>query len=229
MMVITADGQRVGKVVKVGASDFMVEKGLFFKKDYLCLYDDVQGTAGDELRIARTMGQLRELPKDYWEEGATARTAGPSTSEPTTARPTTGYTQETRVPLAEEKLAAEKTAREKGGVTIHKEVKTETKRVDVPIKKEEVTVSRTAADRPPAPGEATFKESSVSVPVVEEEVEVTKRPVVREEVRATKSSHEEMRSAEAEVRREEARIENRPENKPEYRPDKPGLSGPGRR
>jgi uncharacterized protein (TIGR02271 family) len=57
----------------------------------------------------------------------------------------------------------------------------------------------------------------VRVPVVEEEVEITKRPVVREEVRATKTSHEDMRTAEAETRREEAKIEN-----------KPGLSGPGR-
>lgn len=216
MMVLTADGHRVGKVVKAGASDFMVEKGLFFKKDYLCRNADVQGVAGDELRLGQTMGQLRELPRDYWEEVAAAK--GEPTKAPIKAGATAGYTQETTVPRAEEKLSAEKTVRDKGSVEIHKEVKTETKRIDVPVKKEEVTVTGTAADRPPTPGAATFTESTVSVSVVEEEVEISKRPVVREEVRASKSGHEEMRTAEAQVRREETKGE-----------DKPGLSGPGRR
>jgi uncharacterized protein (TIGR02271 family) len=210
MMVISADGERVGKVIRTDPTSFVVEKGLFFKKDYLCRYDEVRSAYGDELILDRTMSDLRELPREYWEEARAPEPIAPAARG-------AGMAQETKVPLAEERLTAEKTVRPAGEVEIRKEVKTETKHVEVPVKKEEVRVSRTPVERPAEPGEAAFRETEVSIPVTEEEVEISKRPVVKEEVRATKTTHEETRAAEAQTRREEAKVE-----------EKPGYGAPGK-
>lgn len=59
------------------------------------------------------------------------------------------------------------------------------------------------------PGDVRFQEEKVVVPVMEEEVEITKRPMIREEVRVRKTPYEEQRTASAEVRREEAHVEER--------------------
>ncbi len=175
MIVYSADGEKVGKVVGREDGAFVVEKGFFFKKDYLCPFDQVKSISGDEVTLGRTMGELRELPSDYWEGQPVSPGAGH------TGTPATGITEETRMPLSEEQITAEKTRRTAGEVEIKKEVKTETKHVEVPVRKEQVTVTSTQVDRPAAPGEASFKESTVTVPVEEEEVEIHKRPVVRED------------------------------------------------
>jgi uncharacterized protein (TIGR02271 family) len=73
--------------------------------------------------------------------------------------------------------------------------------------REEVRVERVPASASTAASPDAFREETISVPVREEEVEVTKRPRVREEVRVTKTPHVEERRVEGEVRREEARVE----------------------
>ncbi|HEX9400099.1 MAG TPA: DUF2382 domain-containing protein [Anaeromyxobacter sp.] len=55
--------------------------------------------------------------------------------------------------------------------------------------------------------EGEHQEETLRVPVREEDVEVTKRPRVREEVRVSKTARQEERRAEGDVRREEARVE----------------------
>ena len=45
------------------------------------------------------------------------------------------------------------------------------------------------------------------VPVREEEIQVTKRPVVKEEVRISKEAHTEQRDVDETVRREKAKVE----------------------
>jgi uncharacterized protein (TIGR02271 family) len=52
-----------------------------------------------------------------------------------------------------------------------------------------------------------FREEDVTIPVLEEEVEVKKRPVVKEEVRARKETHTEPRDVSGEVRKEDIKIE----------------------
>jgi uncharacterized protein (TIGR02271 family) len=57
------------------------------------------------------------------------------------------------------------------------------------------------------PGEKTFEKESVSMPIHEEEVEIHKRPVVKEEVRLRKERVTEQRAAEADVRKERVEVE----------------------
>jgi uncharacterized protein (TIGR02271 family) len=100
-----------------------------------------------------------------------------------------------------------KVERQTGEVRVHKDVVTEHKQVSVPVTREQVHVERVPAKGTEAPGEAAFKDETFSMPVREEEVEIRKRPVVKEEVRVGRTRRQEERRADADVRREEARIE----------------------
>lgn len=189
MHVRTRDGQKLGKVLAINDDNFIIEKGLLFKKDYTASFDRIEEVAGDEIIYA---------PMSAEQPSSTA--AAPATMENVEA------SGERRIPLAEEELIAEKRRRPAGEVTITKEVVTEEKQVTVPVTREEVVVREGPATGA-SPSEARFEGETVKVPIVEEEVEVQKRPVVRREVRVSKEQHEEQATASAEVRREEAHVE----------------------
>jgi uncharacterized protein (TIGR02271 family) len=112
------------------------------------------------------------------------------------------------MPVAEEELEAVKHERDAGEVRLKKEVVTEHRTIDVPVTKETVRVERVPAtgDRAIA-GSGDFEERTESMPIREEEVEIRKRPVVKEEVRLKKERTVEHRAADADVRREEVRVE----------------------
>ena len=56
-------------------------------------------------------------------------------------------------------------------------------------------------------GEGAFVESTVTIPLHDEEVEIHKRAVVREEVRVTKKTMQEEKTTTTDVRKEEIDIE----------------------
>jgi len=119
---------------------------------------------------------------------------------------TTEHDDELRVQRTEEELRAGTREREAGEVGVSKTVHTERESVEVPTRREEVTV-----DRVPVEGEAStteIGEDEVSVPVTEEEVVVEKRPVVKEEIRIRKDVVEDTEVVEEDVRREEIEIDD---------------------
>jgi uncharacterized protein (TIGR02271 family) len=232
MTVRAADGKKLGKVIECAEGSFVVEKGLFFPKDYSIRYDQVAEVRDDEVYLnvadldlgAESTGTMVANPSTTAVGGslsgaglgAAGTPAGPGAGVGLGAM-TEGFRdesrrdlrgdEEVRVPLAEEQLEAMKVERQTGEVQVHKDVITEHKQISVPVAREEVHVERVPAQGTQAPGEATFKDETISVPVREEEVEIRKRPVVKEEVRVGRTRHQEERRADAEVRREEARIE----------------------
>lgn len=211
MKVRSSDGETLGKVLSLGDSTFIIEKGFFFPKDYEARYDQVSDIRDGEIWVSRSGA---EYGTEY---GAESRLGEERGAELRGA----SATEETRIPLAEEELIAEKRANKAGEVRVTKEVITEQKEISVPVTREEVRVERVPASASTQVEEGAFEERSVSVPVYEEEVEIRKRPVVREEVRVAKTTHEEQERATADVRREEARIEDETETRP-Y-----GGPGPG--
>lgn len=184
LVVRTADGEKLGRIVRCEQDSFIIEKGIFFPTDYVARYDDVADCRGDEVYLKGRVTDLR---------------AG---------RGTSGVQEQVSVPLAEEELSAEKTMKEAGQVRVRKDVRTERKEISVPVTREEVRVERVpTGGRELRPGEATFEEGEVTIPVREEEVEIKKRPVVREEVRVSKTARQEQRQASGEVRKETAELE----------------------
>src|SRR3712207_5351496 len=108
---------------------------------------------------------------------------------------------ELRVQRSEEELRAGTRERDAGALKVRKRVVTERERMEVPTRREEVTV-----DRVPVEGEVTEAEigdEEVRIPVTEEEVVVEKRPVAKEEVRIRKDVFEETEFVGEDLRRED--------------------------
>ena len=113
---------------------------------------------------------------------------------------------ELRVQRTEEELAAGTREREAGAMKVRKRVRTDREQIEVPTRREEVSVERV-----PVSGEATeaeIGEDEVVVPVTEEEVVVGKRAVAKEEVRIRKDVVEDTEVVEEDVRREEIDVED---------------------
>ncbi len=111
-----------------------------------------------------------------------------------------------RVRRTEEELAAGAREVEAGEVRVRKNVRTDRESVEVPTSHEEVSVERV-----PLPGEATeaqIGEAEVVVPVTEEEVVISKRPIVEEEIHIRKKVVEDAEVVEEDVRREEMDVED---------------------
>jgi uncharacterized protein (TIGR02271 family) len=118
----------------------------------------------------------------------------------------TEHDNELRVQRTEEELAAGIREREAGELRVKKNVRTDRESVEVPTRHEEVSVERV-----PLSGEASeaqIGDDEINVPVTEEEVVVSKRPVVKEEVRIRKDVVEDTQIVEEDVRREEIDVED---------------------
>lgn len=201
MKVQSSDGKSLGKVVSCGDASFMIEKGFFFPKDYTAGYDAVARIDRDQVWLTVSAEALQAGIIEA------ASPEVPMTKPAAESSAPAGASAEVRVPLAEEQVSVEKRIREAGRVDIRKEVVTEQKQVTVPVTREEVQVERVPAGPEAQAAEpGAFQSGKVSVPVMEEEVEIKKRPVVREEVRVSKTPRQGEVRAETEVRKEEARI-----------------------
>jgi uncharacterized protein (TIGR02271 family) len=108
----------------------------------------------------------------------------------------------------EEQLNVKKHKEQAGEVTVRKEVHTEHKTIDVPVEREEVVIERHAVSgNQPASGTIAAEGQTIRVPVSEEHVEVTKTPVVKEEVTIGKRKVKETQHVGATVRKEEIKVE----------------------
>lgn len=114
-----------------------------------------------------------------------------------------------KVQLREEQLQATKERVQAGEVNIRKNVVEEQQTVNVPVNREEVYVERNAVNTPvPANTPIGQGDEVIRVPVSEEQVQVTKQPVVTEEINVGKRVVQENQPVTDTVRREEAHIEN---------------------
>src|SRR4029078_7191824 len=144
MFVMGTQGERIGKVIRCDNDTFVVEKGVFFPKDYELRYDHITDVSGGTVRYALTdflRGRDLEAQKP-------AATAGETAVSATAAAGATGAAgaagtaqraersserEEIRIPLLREEIGIEKVARESGHVRINKTVNTEEKRFSVTV------------------------------------------------------------------------------------------------
>jgi uncharacterized protein (TIGR02271 family) len=228
MLVQSTTGEKLGRVIRCDEESFIVEKGLFFPRDHELRYEYVSDIDGDnisyrleEARAPMAAERAWQERKETKERAFAATATPPKPAEPLLTKAAAPLKREERemnremskeeykMRLLEEQLDVEKVNRQVGTVRIHKEVITEEKRLTVPVTREEVIVERFAGKKTePAAGEITFREETIDVPLHEEELRVSKHPVVREEVRVRKVAREEERVASANLRHEEAEIED---------------------
>jgi len=127
----------------------------------------------------------------------TRRSASETTSQPGAER----------VELREEQLDVDKRQVQAGEVRVRKEVVTEQRNIEVPVTREEVVIERHAVSGREASDQTLDDNEEIRIPLMEEEVDVRKRAVVREEVSVGKRKVQETKNVSETVRREEARIE----------------------
>jgi uncharacterized protein (TIGR02271 family) len=114
------------------------------------------------------------------------------------------------VPLYEEELRVEKIAHEAGEVRVKKVVHSEIKNIEVPVTKEEVVIERKTPTGEALPtGEKIFKEEEMRIPVMEEEIRISKHPVEKERVEVRKETTTEKKKVSGEVRSEDIEIEDK--------------------
>jgi len=139
---------------------------------------------------------------------ATATSTGPSPTR-TAATAREGDTIE----LKEERLRAEKRPVETGEVTVRKDVHTETKTMEVPVQREEVVIERHPVQGRAATEGVTADDigagEEIRIPVREEEVNVTKDAVVKEEVKVGKRAVQDTERVSGQVRKEEIKVEQK--------------------
>ncbi len=116
-------------------------------------------------------------------------------------------TNELRVQRSEEEPRVSTREREAGAMKVRKSVRTEREQVRVPKRREEVDIERVPGDGLEAAG-AEIGEEEVVVQVFEEEVVISKRVVLKEEIRIRKVVVEEEEVVEVDLRKEEIDIED---------------------
>jgi len=113
------------------------------------------------------------------------------------------------VQAKEEQLHVSKQSVGAGEVSVRKEVHTEQRTIQVPVKKEEIVIERhNVSGRPVAAGDMKEGEE-IRIPVREEQVHIEKRPVVTEEVSIGKREVEEIRPVTGTVRKEQIKVEKK--------------------
>jgi len=123
MNVLSADGERLGRIIRIEGDSLLIEKGLFFHKDYACSVNNIREVRGDDVILSLSKIQLETAIG-----GATEQTTDD-------ARPSMGVRQDVRVPLKEE-------------VRVSKEAHTEHRDEDETIRREKAKIERDTS--PPA-------------------------------------------------------------------------------
>src|SRR3954447_17407172 len=217
MFVMGTQGERIGKVIRCDDDTFVVEKGVFFPKDYELRYDHITDVSGGTVRYALTDflrgREVEAAAAQPAPRGAAAAAANGATAATAPAKArgdgTSAARDEIRIPLMREEIGIEKVARESGHVRIHKTVHTEEKHFSVPVTREEVIIEHVAVGRDAAlTGDDAFVEDTVDVPLYEEEVRVSKRSVLEEEVVVRTVAQSVEREGSALLRHEEAEVED---------------------
>src|SRR5215211_3454924 len=225
MVVRSQDGEKLGKVQSTGTDSFHIEKGLFFPKDYLVLFSEVQDIRDGEIFLSIPKSALKGTGSHAGVgtgAGTHERDRDRDTHAGLGTRETRHEGEEVRAPIVEEQLDVIKREREVGAVRVRKDVIEDTKTVHVPVQKEVVRVEKVDVrdrDQQVPPGTTAFRKDEVVVPVREEDVEIRKRPVVTGEVRVQKDRVIEEWQASEKVRKEDVRVDKEGDTRSGFDPD----------
>lgn len=137
----------------------------------------------------------------------TAVVAGRETTASTKAPAAKTADRGDTIQVKEEELRVRKQPVQTGEVRVKKEVHTEQKTIEVPVKKEEIVIERRpVSGRQPA-NTGFDNPQDIRVPVKEEQVHVEKTPVVKEEVKIGKREVQSTERVAGTVRKEEVKVE----------------------
>ena len=200
----TLDNQGMGKVIAVpNDEDTIIISSQSGTEQYKIPRSSVSGFNGAEVLLNETAYKI--MSSSYRVDNAGVYEAKPSNiiTEESPKRE-----EETTVPLIEERLnVSKKTSTTQ--YTITKEPVTEKKTLEVPVTHEELIVEKRPPkdSSPSSSAQAPVKsKTEIKVPLMREEVEVTKEPFVKEEIVVKKKSITEARTVRDTVTKERINI-----------------------
>jgi uncharacterized protein (TIGR02271 family) len=201
----TLDNQGMGKVVAVpNDEDSIIISSQSGTEQYKIPRSSVSGFNGAEVLLNETAYKI--MSSSYRVDNAGVYEAKPS-SIITEERPQQDK-EETTVPLIEERLNVSKKT-SISTYTITKEPIIEKKTIEVPVTHEELVVEKrpTKDSSPSSSAQAPVKsKTEIKVPLMREEVEVTKKPFVKEEVVVKKKPVTETRTVSDTVTKERIKM-----------------------
>jgi len=181
--------------------EFKAGKTIVTVKDVGSRYDEVW-------TILHRNGAYNKQTAKSTTYGTTAKAAPSSVGSYSTGHSNVGVREgEQKIQLHEEQLHAQKQNVQKGEVRVRKEVVTENKTIDVPVTREEVVIERHAVNRQAASGANIRPGEEIRIPVSEEQVNVTKDTVVKEEVNVGKRQVQGTEKVGGTVRKEQVKVE----------------------
>ena len=86
MNVLSADGKRLGRIIRIEGDSLLIEKGIFFHKDYACSANNIREVRGDDVILSLSKIQLETA------------IGGATEQAPDESRPSTGVRQDVRAP-----------------------------------------------------------------------------------------------------------------------------------
>jgi uncharacterized protein (TIGR02271 family) len=177
-------------------------------------YYDREFRAGRTVVTVQAMGRQAEAQTILQQAGgrtmgADHSAAGTRAAAATRERSRTVADSGTRtIEAREEEVQVRKRPVQTGEAEVYKEVRTEHRSIDVPVRKEELVIERHAVGRHPASGPVGESER-VRIPLSEEQVDVEKRTVATEQVTVGKRLKEEEEHVDATVRKEDIKVNKR--------------------
>ena len=223
-----AQGDKVGELVEINP-DFLIAEssggflGLGERRQYYVPREAVAREEGDDWYLSVTKDQIESMDwlappagSSYaggdWRQEYETTAADVATTDVTTSAGDTGTTAagtgRTRLVTHEERLQARPVAEQVGEVDVRKEVVQEVQTIEVPVRREEVVIERHAVSGESATGASIGTDTdTIRVPIMEEQVEVSKVVRPLEEVEISKRVVEGTETVSDTVRREELRVE----------------------
>jgi uncharacterized protein (TIGR02271 family) len=160
-----------------------------------------------EAELSAFLGTERTTSATSYEQTATSSTTGTAAGQAFSASDAAMRTDASdveRITRAEEELRVGTRQVQAGEVVVGKHVETEHVTTPVQRRVEHVRIERRPVND--ATGTAELREGEIRVPIMEEEVIVEKRPVVKEEIVVSREVATETEQVEADVRRERVDI-----------------------
>ena len=188
-----------GEVQDIQGNYVLVQKGIIDKEKFYIPKDQAESYDGDVLRFRisqEDLNQFQHEPPSIWDSDST--------------QDTTTYerdTNEERIPLSEERLDVSKESQE-DQATITKKPVTETKTVEVPLTREEVSIERRPASGQTEAQSPIQSEEEITIPLKREEAQVSKKPYVKEEAVIKKKAFRDTKEITEDVTSEELDTSN---------------------
>jgi uncharacterized protein (TIGR02271 family) len=188
-----------GEVQDIQGNYVLVQRGMIDKEKFYIPKDQAESYDGDVLRFRisqEDLDQYQHEPPSIWDSDS--------------AQETTTYerdTTEERIPLSEEKLDVSKKSQENQARVTKKPV-TESKTVEVPLTREEVSIERRPASGQTEAQSPIQSEEEITIPLKREEAQVSKKPYVKEEAVIKKKAYTDTKEITEDVTSEELDTSN---------------------